>query len=223
MSSCPPSAPFRRAVGDANSYARVAATYDDETARFAPYRRLAVDLLELARGEVVLDVGCGTGLCFPYIEQKIGDDGRIIGLDRSPEMLQRAAVRVARHGWANVTLIEAEAEAGAPGLHVPGPADAVLLSAVHDVIQSRAALESVVAHARLGATVVATGGKWAPPWLGPINVLSFLAHRPYVGSFRGFSRPWRHLEAMVPDLRVRPLMLGAGYVAWGRLLMSTRS
>jgi demethylmenaquinone methyltransferase/2-methoxy-6-polyprenyl-1,4-benzoquinol methylase len=198
-----------------SDYGRAAATYDAETAPFDYYRRLAVDLLQLAPEDTVLDVGCGTGLCFPYVQQRIGQRGRVIGVDRSSEMLQRASGRVADHGWRNVTLIEADPIVD--DLDLPVRADALLLSAVHDVMQAPAAIERVLALANPGATVVATGGKWAAPWFAALNVLTFLAHWPYVSSFSGFSRPWRHLEAMVPGLEVRPLMFGSGYIAWGTL------
>ena len=65
------------------------------------------------------------------------------------------------------------------------------------------------------AAVVAMGGKWAPPWLAPLNAMVFAAHRPDVRSFRGFLQPWRHLPGLVDDLRIRPLAFGPGYVARG--------
>ena len=53
----------------------------------------------------MLDVGCGTGLNFPRLQQAIRASGRIIGLDASPAMLTQAGARLRRSGWTNVTLI----------------------------------------------------------------------------------------------------------------------
>jgi demethylmenaquinone methyltransferase/2-methoxy-6-polyprenyl-1,4-benzoquinol methylase len=43
----------------------------------------------LTAGETVIDVACGTGLTFALIEDLIGPDGRVIGMDLSPEMLAK--------------------------------------------------------------------------------------------------------------------------------------
>jgi hypothetical protein len=43
-------------------------------------------------------------------------------------------------------------------------AEAALFCAVHDVLQSPAALAHVFEHLRSRAAVAATGGKWPPPW-----------------------------------------------------------
>ena len=41
-------------------------------------------------------------------------------------------------------------------------------------------------------------------------------HSPYVRDFAGFDAPWTHLAERVPDLAVRELAMGGGYVASGR-------
>ena len=44
----------------------------------------------LAAGEVVLDLGCGGGLDSVRAAQRVGPEGRVIGLDLLPEMCERA-------------------------------------------------------------------------------------------------------------------------------------
>ena len=57
-------------------------------------------------------------------------------------MLAVAAHRVTGHGWDNIRLIAAPV-ATAP---IDGMADAALFCAVHDIMQSRAPLDNIVAH-----------------------------------------------------------------------------
>ncbi len=127
------------------------------------WRELLVTQLPVRRGDTVLDVGCGTGLCLPMLQRKIGPTGTIVGIDASEQMLQLAAARVAEHGWDNVRLIAAPV-ATAP---IDGAADAALFCAVHDVMQSRRPWTTSFDHLRPGAPVAATGGKWPGPWMWP--------------------------------------------------------
>ena len=72
-------------------------------------RREAVDELRLEAGDVVLDIACGTGLNFPFIEAAIGSEGLLIGLDFSSGMLAKAWRKAERREWTNVRLIQADA------------------------------------------------------------------------------------------------------------------
>jgi len=193
------------------AYTRDASAYDARTSAFDTYRRRLVDLLPLRRGDVVLDVGCGTGLLFERVRSRIGADGVIVGVDASREMLAMAAQRVADRGWSNVVLVQAPVEDAL----LPVVADHALFCATHDVLQSDAALDNVVSHVRDGGTVAATGGKWAPPWAIALNAGVLALHAPYVRDFTGFDRPWTHLEPRLDRLRVQETAMGAGYLASG--------
>jgi ubiquinone/menaquinone biosynthesis C-methylase UbiE len=76
-------------------YRRVAGGYDRIGRISAPLRSRAVSRLGLRPGDTVLDIGCGTGLTFHLLEARIGQRGRLVGIDLSPEMLDRARERVA--------------------------------------------------------------------------------------------------------------------------------
>lgn len=49
--------------------------------------------LSIGPGATVLDVGCGTGVLFPALLEKVGRDGHIVALDISGEMLKRAQAK----------------------------------------------------------------------------------------------------------------------------------
>jgi ubiquinone/menaquinone biosynthesis C-methylase UbiE len=180
-----------------SGYDRHAASYDHDTGHFNDFRERAVAALRLRPGDTVLDVGCGTGLCFPWIQDHIGPSGKLIAVEPSREMLAKAMHRAAQRGWDNVIPVNASATE----FDVAVSADAVLLCATHDVLRSPSALANVFRHAGLGARVAATGGKWAAPWLWPLNLLVFQVHAPYVGSFDGFDRPWSNLQATARTCR----------------------
>lgn len=73
------------------------------------YRREAVDGLCLKEGDTVLEIGCGTGANFPYLLDKIGTKGQIIGIDYTAAMLQQARKKIKQKGWKNIKLIQGDA------------------------------------------------------------------------------------------------------------------
>jgi ubiquinone/menaquinone biosynthesis C-methylase UbiE len=175
-------------------------------------REQAIERLELRVGDVVLDVGCGTGLSFAPLEARIGPEGRVVGIDLSPDMLAIARKRVDREGWRNIMLIEALAERA----RFPVEADAALFVLTSDLMRSVEALENVLNHLRPGGRVAAAGVKWATSvWAAPVNLARRLQARPYVTTFEGRKRPWDLLEQLVPDLHVEATSLGRTYVACG--------
>jgi trans-aconitate methyltransferase len=190
------------------AYHEHARSYDRDTAVFQPFRRAVVDALPLRRGQVVLDVGCGTGLCFGPLRERVGPCGTIVGIEESPEMAAVAREHIVREGWHNVTIMPSSAE-DAP-LEIT--ADAALFCAVHDILQSAGALWNVISKLRPGAWVAAGGGKWAAPAMVTVNSMVRILHAPYVESFSGFDRPWRYLEHLVEDVQVREMAFGSGYV-----------
>lgn len=192
-------------------YRKHAAGYDASAARTEPLRRRTIEQLDLRPGDTVLDVGCGTGLSFPLLEAAIGGSGRLIGIEQSPEMMALARRRVAAQGWTNVTLIEAPVE-DAP---LPADIDAILFNFVHDVLQSPPALTRIFAAARPGARVACQGMKLLPWWAAPANLFVLAKARPYMTTFRDLDRPWRSLQAFVPDFTWHSTMLGMGYIGRG--------
>ena len=193
------------------TYRSQAGHYDRRTDAFRQWRELLVESLPARPGDTVLDVGCGTGLCAPLLHRKVGPAGTIIGIDESEQMLAVAAHRVTEHGWRNVHLIAAPV-ATAP---IGGMADAALFCAVHDIMQSPAALDNILAHLRPGSPVAATGGKQPAVWMWPLRPWVTHLHRPFITDFTGFARPWQLLSKRVPDLQVHELAFSSGYLALG--------
>ena len=108
-------------------------------------RRFALDALELAPGDVALDVACGTGAFTREFGRAVGPDGLAIGLDASRPMLERA---VAATPGPNVAYLRADA------VHPPlrdGVVDGVCCyAALHMFADPAAALASFARVLRAG-------------------------------------------------------------------------
>lgn len=81
----------------------------------------------LRRGDVVVDLGSGAGIDAILAARRVGAEGRVIGLDLLPEMVERAAANTAAAGLHNTEFHVGEIEA----IPLPdGAADAVLSNGV---------------------------------------------------------------------------------------------
>lgn len=162
-------------------------------------RARVVELLALAPGNTVLDLGCGTGLSLPLLQRAIGPEGRLIAVDASVHMLARARRLVEARGWGNITLIQADAAE----LTLPGTVDAVLCFFTHDIVSSDRAMAQAVAHLAVGGRMVAAGAK-RPDRRGGWLHAAGLGMTGLVFAVRRTARdrPWRALEHVLAGTRL---------------------
>ena len=191
-------------------YRALAPRYDHYTRRINAVRERAIASLRLKPGEVVVDAGCGTGWCLPFLARAVGPAGSVIALDPSPDMLAIARERVPA-GSCTLHLMQAAAEKAV----FPRTADAILFSYTHDIIRSAAALENLLRQARPGARVAATSTKLYAAWLFPANWYLRASHRRYITNFAGFAAPWSLLAGYLDDFRVETGPFTQHYVATG--------
>jgi SAM-dependent methyltransferase len=97
------------------------------------------ELGRLALGERVLDLGSGAGTDSLIAAQMVGTDGRVTGIDMTPQMLAKARTAAGELGVTNVEFVEAEAER----LPFPGESfDVVISNGVIDLIPDKDAVFS---------------------------------------------------------------------------------
>lgn len=190
-------------------YRDKAAGYDASAERTMALRRRTIALLQLKPGDVVLDVGAGTGLSYALLRDAVGAQGRVLAFEQSPEMFALAQARVAREGWCNVWHTQAPAET----VQLPQTADAVLFNFTHDILRTPAAVANVMRQVRPGGRVAVAGIQFFPWWTGPLNLLPWLKNRPYNARPADLWHPWDILEQHCSRFTRQRVMAGMGYIA----------
>ena len=160
-------------------------------------RLRAVEALGLRPGDHVVDIACGTGLNFPLLEDVIGPDGSIVGVDLTDAMLAQAENRIEANGWSNISLVQADAGQ----FDFPTGVDAILSTYALSQVPECA---DVIAH---GAIALSGGGRWVvldlkvpdhtPRWLAELGTAVV---RPFASIDQWMTRrPWEAIRAAMQE------------------------
>lgn len=174
-------------------------------------RERTIALLKLQPGDVVMDVGAGTGLSYSLLSQQVGPSGRVLAFEQSADMFHQACARVEREGLSNVWHCHASAEL----VELPAQVDAVLFNYVHDISRTPAAVENVMRFVKPGARVAMAGMKFFPWWTGPLNLLAWAKNRPYNARASELWSPWDRVAACCERFSVTATQCGMGFMAHG--------
>lgn len=89
------------------AYNRLSRVYDLLAgSREKPYREEGLKMLSVQPGEVVLEIGYGTGHALVELARAVGAQGEVYGIDISPGMWEISRERVAQSGMANRVALE---------------------------------------------------------------------------------------------------------------------
>jgi ubiquinone/menaquinone biosynthesis C-methylase UbiE len=177
------------------------------------YRRLVIDALHSQPGDTVVEIGCGTGMNFPLLEAGVGESGKIIGVDLSEAMLERAEARVRAARWNNVELVHA---AAADYVFPDGIAGIIATG----VLTYEPDYDRVIEN---GAKALAPGKRWAifdykmPMGLFRHFVPLFVRiFRPFGISRALFERtPWESVQRHLKNPRIQEFYFGLIFIASG--------
>jgi len=201
-------------------YSKRAARYDFSAnlykligLRMNAYRREAVRALHLRPGSTVLELGCGTGLNFPFLQEAVGEEGKIIGVDLTPAMLAQAKARIQEHGWNNVELVQADASQ----FELPQGVDGILSTFALTLMP---AYEEII---RRSGQALASGGrlvildmKLTTGALSFLNPVGVLITKPFGGTYEaGRRKAWIEMRKHLTDVLVKEYYFGFIYIASG--------
>lgn len=177
------------------------------------YRRLVIDALHSQPGDTVVEIGCGTGMNFALLEARVGESGKIIGVDLSEAMLERAVARIRAAGWNNVELVHA----AAADYVFPDGVDGIIATGV---LTYEPDYDWVIEN---GAKALAPGKRWVvfdyKMPTGPFRnfvPLFVRIFRPFGISHALFERtPWASIQRHLKNPRIQEFYFGLIFIASG--------
>ena len=90
---------YRSKAQAKESYDKISRFYDYFAGVFEKkYRNVALERLNIKRGEIVLEIGFGTGHCLKQMAQSVGENGKAYGIDISSGMLEVSKQRLEEAG-----------------------------------------------------------------------------------------------------------------------------
>src|SRR6266436_8504432 len=123
-----------------------------------PDSRRLLDRLNIRPGDRAIDIGCGPQGILDLLSERVGTNGRVVGLERSESTVQLARQFIAKHNLRNVEVLHGDAK-------VTG-----LPRASFDLVHSRLVLvnvpepqrvvEEMIALARPGGMVASHEADW---------------------------------------------------------------
>ena len=128
-------------------------------------RQATIEQARLQLGEIVLDVGCGTGDLTLLAKQRVGGAGRVCGIDAAPGMIDVARRKAQRAGIEIDYRVEAIEERTFPYQTFDGVLSSLMMHHLPDDLKPRA-LAEIKRVLKPGGRVLIADLKRPTDWLG---------------------------------------------------------
>ena len=69
-------------------------------------RQFAINQLDIQKGDIILNVPCGTGVNFSYFNNYLQNSGKVIGIDLSDGMIRKAKKMIHKQEYTNFEIIK---------------------------------------------------------------------------------------------------------------------
>ncbi len=177
------------------------------------YRKRAVKALNLKYGDTVVEICCGTGLNFPLLQNEVGPEGKIIGVDLTDAMLDQARRRVEENGWSNVELVPSDAAK----FQFPPKVDGIISTFALAIVPE---FDEVI---RNGCMALSPGSRWVimdfkmpSNWLSRLAPLLVFLVRPFGFTLDLTSRHlWESMARYLQSVTQTELYMGFAYIVVG--------
>lgn len=177
------------------------------------YRRLVLEILQPQLGDTIIEIGCGTGMNFALLQERIGKEGKIIGIDISQAMLDLAEKRIRSEGWKNVELVRSSAAE----YRFPEVVDGIIATGV---LTYEPDYDRVIEN---GAKALAPGKRWVvfdykmpTGWFRHLVPVFVWIFRSFGISRALFDRtPWQSIQHHLKNPRLKEFYFGLIFIGSG--------
>jgi ubiquinone/menaquinone biosynthesis C-methylase UbiE len=198
----------------AKSYDFAVWTYRLIGLREKVYRQHTVDALSLQPGDTVVDLACGTGLNFQFLQPRITNKGKIIGVDLTDAMLEVAQSKSNSAGWNNIDFVQADiAEYEFPA----GIAGIISTFAISLVPNFDEVIHRGAAALKLGGRMALLDIKTPKHWPTWMAKLTAAINRPFGVTLETTMRcPWESLQKYLQEVSYREYFFTYLYLSVGQ-------
>jgi ubiquinone/menaquinone biosynthesis C-methylase UbiE len=165
---------------------------------FNTWKKKAFNQSSIKNGDTVLVFCCGTGLDFTHIQKRIGNSGKIIGIDFSEKMLDQAEEKIRNKGWENVELIQADVTKIGATFHADVGVCTLGLSIIPEFEK---AYQNLLLNVKENGEIIIGDMQLASGWRSKLNPLTIAAAKRYGGTFEGHKNALNIVEMMRKDLK----------------------
>jgi ubiquinone/menaquinone biosynthesis C-methylase UbiE len=185
---------------------------------YQPFRSQALKRLPNKTVTTTLDLACGTGQNFPFLTERVGGQGRIVGVDISRGMLKRARLRADQLGLHQTKLLYLDAAELSPSLLEAETG----LSSVDSIIctYSFTSMRNWEAAFRVSWDMLKPGGTYLIHDIDAVQRTFHVRAVETITHSNFCDKVWRPLQALAPDFRMDYLDPSA-HLFGGRLFVAT--
>jgi len=200
-------------------YKELATKYDLRTTHFVKTKRIAVEKSLMKRGDRIVVFCCGSGMDFPFIQERIGAEGFITGIDFSGEMLAIAEERCKKNGWTNINLLQQDVSKFIPAKWLANLCDFGICTLGLSLIPNwEKAYRNLCESVRPGGGVIVADMQLARGLLGVFNPISVLLSKPFGGTWQGHKNAnlvFNLMKQELSNLKKEEYFAGSYFIAWG--------
>ena len=166
---------------------------------FKHYKEFAFNDSSLKPGDNVIVFCCGTGLDFQHIQNKIGETGKIVGIDFSADMLRLAQKRIDKKNWRNVDLSEADVTdtRNIFGNDFDVGVCTLGLSIIPEYLK---AYEHLLGTVKSGGEIIIGDAQYASGWKSFFNPIIIMMGKRYGASKEGHMNSLKLIRRMEDDM-----------------------